>query len=165
MSDRLQVARGELEEKLGVVMEEREGLQRELERVRAEQRRERIGEALAGIEDVDGLRLMVGRVDAKSAGDMRSAADHIRERIGSGIAILGADVGGKASFLVLVTNDLVESGRFRADQLVREVAAVAGGSGGGKPDLALAGAKEVSLLNEALEHGRKIVRERAAART
>jgi alanyl-tRNA synthetase len=165
VSERLQVPRGEIEEKLGAVLEERDRIQRELERVRTEQRREQLGEALAGIEDVDGLRLMVGRVDAKSAGDMRSAADHIRERIGSGIAILGADVGGKASFLVLVTSDLVESGRFRADQLVREVAAVAGGSGGGKPDLALAGAKEVGLLNEALEHGRKIVRERAAART
>jgi alanyl-tRNA synthetase len=96
-------------------------------------------------------------MEAKDAGEMRAGADLIRGKLRSGVAILGANTDGKATFLVLVTKDLVDAKRFRADELVKAVAAIAGGSGGGKPDLALAGAKEVSKIEEALAHGRSLV--------
>jgi alanyl-tRNA synthetase len=118
-----------------------------------------MGEALQGMETIGDVRLVVRQIEASNPGDMRAAADHLRGELGSGVAILGADTGGKASFLVLVTPDLVAAGRFKADEIVRQVAQVAGGSGGGKPDLALAGAKDASRIADALAHGRQIVRD------
>jgi alanyl-tRNA synthetase len=160
LAGRLQSGRQQVEEKLGGLLDERDRLQREIERLRDEERRAALGgtgSSGGGIEEVDGIQLLVQRVPAATVGDMRQAADLVRGKLVSGVAILAADVGGKASFLVLVTPDLVKAKRFRADELVREVAAVAGGSGGGKPDLALAGAKDVGKIDEALEHGRSVV--------
>jgi alanyl-tRNA synthetase len=160
LAGRLQSGRQQVEEKLEGLLDERDRLQREIERLRDEERRAALGgtgSSGGGIEEVDGIQLLVQRVPAATVGDMRQAADLVRGKLGSGVAILAADVGGKASFLVLVTPDLVKAKRFRADELVREVAAVAGGSGGGKPDLALAGAKDVGKIDEALEHGRSVV--------
>ena len=75
----------------------------------------------------------------------------------TGVALLGARFDGKATFLALVTDDLVASRKLRADTLVREVAKLAGGSGGGKPNLATAGAKQPEKMEEALAAARGLL--------
>ncbi len=164
LAERLQVGRAEVVEKLDAILAEKERVEREFARERSERRRAELGEAMGEVEEIHGVRLVVRRVEAGNADDLRSAADVIREQLGSGVAILGARTGEKVSFLVLVTADLVAAGRFQADEIVRAVAGVAGGSGGGKPGMALAGARDVTKLQDALEHGRRLVRERAGQR-
>ena len=67
--------------------------------------------------------------------------------------------GGKLTFMAFVSDDLVAEKKLRADALVRAVAQVTGGSGGGKPHLALAGGKDVAKLEEALNEARRLLRE------
>jgi alanyl-tRNA synthetase len=73
--------------------------------------------------------------------------------------VLAVAGGGKLTFLAAVTDDLVAEGKLRADELVRAVAKLAGGSGGGKPHLALAGAKEPGRLPDALAEARRLLGE------
>jgi alanyl-tRNA synthetase len=82
----------------------------------------------------------------REAGD--TVRDLVRDKLGSGIAVLGGVFEGKVSLLVLVSKDLV--GRFHAGRIVKEVAAVVGGSGGGRPDMAQAGGTMADKLPEAL---------------
>jgi alanyl-tRNA synthetase len=157
LAGRVQSARSDLEKKIETLLAERSQLEKELEKARDGLRRSQLAKG-DGIERVGDIDLLVQTMEAKDAGEMRAGADLIRGKLRSGVAILGANTDGKATFLVLVTKDLVEAKRFRADELVKAVAAVAGGSGGGKADLALAGAKEVDKIEAALAHGRELVR-------
>jgi alanyl-tRNA synthetase len=86
---------------------------------------------------------------------VRDAADRLRTSLGRGAAVLAVRAGGKLTFLATVTDDLVAEKKLRADELVREVAKVTGGSGGGKPHLALAGAGDPAKLADALDEARR----------
>ena len=77
-------------------------------------------------------------------------ADGLRDNLGSGVGVLGAAFKGKASFIAVVTDDLISSRGLHAGDIVRGVAEHAGGSGGGKPHMAQAGAREPEKVNEAL---------------
>jgi alanyl-tRNA synthetase len=83
-----------------------------------------------------------------SPGELRNLADTLRQKLGSGVVVLGMESNGKATLLVAVTDDVVD--RVKAGDLVRELAAVVGGRGGGKATLAQAGGPDASKLDEAL---------------
>jgi alanyl-tRNA synthetase len=107
-----------------------------------------------------GGRWVVARL--ASAGDMnaiRDAADKLRGALGRGAAVLALENEGKLTFLAAVTDDLVAEKKLRADELVKKVATVTGGSGGGKPHLALAGGRDVAKLEQALAEARRLVSE------
>ena len=93
--------------------------------------------------------------------DARVLADDLRRTLGSGIVILGRADGEKASILVAVTDDL--KARIGAGDLVRDLAAIIGGGGGGRSDLAEAGGKDPSRLDEALRAGRDAIARRVGA--
>lgn len=107
--------------------------------------------------------MIASRVDAADAKTLQALGDTIREGLGSGVAVLGADFGdGKAALLVVVTDDLRERG-LRADTIVRDIAAVVGGRGGGKPHMAQAGLPDAARLDEALAASDHAVRTAAGA--
>ncbi|HET7225717.1 MAG TPA: alanine--tRNA ligase [Candidatus Eisenbacteria bacterium] len=89
------------------------------------------------------------------ANAVRDAADVLRGKLGRGAALLALQGQGKLTFLAAVSDELLAEKKLRADELVRAVAQVTGGSGGGKPHLALAGGKDASKLAEALAEGRR----------
>ena len=91
------------------------------------------------------------------ADEARALGDRLRERLGSGVAVLAARTGEKASLFAVATDDLIERG-VRADQVVREVAAAAGGKGGGRPHMAQAGVGDPERLPEALAKVEDVVR-------
>jgi len=112
----------------------------------------------AGATQAPGGRWVVARL--RSAGDtnaVRDAADKLRGALGRGAAVLALEADGKLTFLAAVTDDLVAEKKLRADELVRNVAKVTGGSGGGKPHLALAGAKDAAKLDDALAEARRLL--------
>ena len=105
-----------------------------------------------------GGRWIVARLP--SGGDtnaVRDAADKLRGSLGRGAAVLAIEADGKLTFLAAVTDDLVAEKELRADEIVRAVAKVTGGSGGGKPHLALAGGKDASKLADALAEARRLL--------
>ena len=99
--------------------------------------------------DVGGVSVVSARVAAPSADVLREMAVHLRDRLGSGVVMLGAVANEKPMLVSMVTPDLVEKG-LNAATLVREVAAAVGGGGGGKPDMAQAGGSKPEKLEEAL---------------
>ncbi|MBI5523980.1 MAG: alanine--tRNA ligase [Desulfarculus sp.] len=103
---------------------------------------------LADAVEIAGVKVLAARVEADNPKALRELSDSLRDRIGSGIVVLGAEGEGKALLLALVTKDLV--GRFHAGNLVKVLAPLVGGGGGGRPDLAQAGGQNPAALDQAL---------------
>nr|NIO70999.1 alanine--tRNA ligase [Anaerolineae bacterium] len=97
-----------------------------------------------------GVKVLAAQVDADTMETLREMSDWFRDRLGSGVIVLGAAMDGRPGFVAAVTPDLVERG-LHAGQLVKAVAQVVGGGGGGKPTLAQAGGKDVSKVGDALQ--------------
>jgi alanyl-tRNA synthetase len=135
--------------------------QRELEQQRARVVRDELSRKAATPELAGGIKVLAARVDGLASQEARVIADDMRRVLGSGVVILGRAEGDKASILVAVTDDL--KSRIGAGDLVRELAGIIGGGGGGRSDLAEAGGKDPSRLDEALRAGRDAVARRAGA--
>ena len=101
------------------------------------------------VETVNGIKLLVSRIEAADNDMMRDMADILRSKLGSGIVVLGAVMDDKPSFIVAVTPDLVKKG-YQAGKLVKHISSVAGGGGGGKPDMAQGGGRDIDKLEEAI---------------
>ena len=122
------------------------------------------GDAGGGDEvrrEVAGIMVQARRVPEMSPAELRNLADTLRQKLGSGVVVLGMESGGKATLLVAVTDDLTD--RVRAGDVVREMATTIGGRGGGKPNLAQAGGPDVGKLDEALQKAPQTVQEISAA--
>ncbi len=123
-----------------------------------------LADELAGkAQEVGGVRYVAARVPSAAVPELRKMGDQLRRRLKSGVGVLATVSDGKVSFIAVVTDDLVRAGRLRADRIVSQVAGVAGGSGGGKPHLALAGAKDAGKVEDALDSVRHILEKELAA--
>jgi alanyl-tRNA synthetase len=109
---------------------------------------------------VGGAKLIVGRLpDGTTSDAVRTQIDRIRQKCGSALIVFGwTEEGGKVPLLAALTSDLVKKG-IKAGDVVKQVAAVVGGSGGGKPDLAQAGGKDASKLPDAMKKAEEIGKE------
>ncbi|WP_110931818.1 alanine--tRNA ligase [Paenibacillus bouchesdurhonensis] len=122
---------------------ENESLQSKLSRVEA-------NELTSRIVEVGGTKLLAARVEAGSMDMLRTLADELKIKVPDTVLVLGAAMDDKVNFVVAVPQEQVKLG-IHAGKLVKEVAAVCGGGGGGRPDMAQAGGKDVSKLDEALK--------------
>ncbi|MCA9706476.1 MAG: alanine--tRNA ligase [Myxococcales bacterium] len=113
------------------------------------------------VVEVEGVKLLTRRVSGADAKTLRSAADSLRDRLGSGVVVLGAETGGKATLLVAVTKDL--QARVHAGKLVGALAQHIDGKGGGRPDLAQAGGPTLAGLDEALGAARSVLQAQLGA--
>ena len=102
-----------------------------------------------------GYRVIASVMDNASADSMRKTVDQLRNKLGSAVVVLGSAEGDKVSFVAGVTSDLTN--RVHAGNLIRSVAEIAGGRGGGRPDMAQAGASNPEKLNEAIAAVRDLV--------
>ncbi len=131
-------------------------LEKELERARAQAAMgaKGSGDVLDKVEDIGGIRLLVHRADGTPAKALREVADQLRDRLGSGVVVLGAAEDDKAALLVAVTKDL--TARVHAGKVVQAACAVMEGRGGGRPDFAQGGGV-AGGLDAALERARAVV--------
>jgi len=124
-------------------------LESELARIRVES-------LLSKTEKVNGITVLAARVPSTSLPTLREMGDLLRDRLKSAVIVLGTVHDGKPGFLAMVTPDLVNRG-LHAGDIVKQVAAVTGGSGGGKANMAQAGGKDKSKLDDALELVKRLV--------
>jgi alanyl-tRNA synthetase len=155
-------SREELVAELARRLDQVKALQRELEQLRRQGLQQRVAEEVAEAENVEGIRFFARRVDGVGKDEARALADSLRRKLGSGVVVLGRAEEGKASILVAVTEDLTD--RLPAGDLVRDLAAIIGGSGGGRKDMAEAGGKDPAKLDEALRSGREAIARRLKAK-
>jgi len=107
------------------------------------------GDLLTQVQQANGVNVLVASVAAASADMLREMGDHLRDKMGSGVVVLGAVMNDRPSLVAMVTQDMVDKG-LDAVALVKEVAAVIGGGGGGRPTLAQAGGSKPEKMDEAL---------------
>ena len=157
LGTRLNAAPEELADKIEALL----GRNRQLERSLGELRRRvaalETSDLSNGAREVEGVTVVARRTEVEDVPSLRAMADGLRESLGSGVGVLGADIGGKVSFIAVVTDDLIKGRGLKAGDIVRGVAQLAGGSGGGKAHLAQAGGRDPGKLDEALEQVAHIV--------
>lgn len=134
---------------------------RELERELLDLRRKTAGAAMDdlvhGALEVDGTWVVAAEVEIVDMASFRDMADGLRAALGSGVGVLGTNLDGKASLIAVVSDDLIRRG-VQAGAVVKEVARVVGGGGGGRPHMAQAGGRHPEKINQALALVPEIVR-------
>jgi alanyl-tRNA synthetase len=137
-----------LEGRIEKLLEQQKGLERELEQLQAKLNSERSGELIDQVQQVGDIKLLavnIGEVDAKA---LREFSDQLRDKLGSGVLVLTSSNNGKVALLVAVTKDL--TGQVKAGDLIKPLATIVGGRGGGRPELAQAGGNDCSKIDELL---------------
>ncbi|MBY6276697.1 alanine--tRNA ligase [Symbiobacterium thermophilum] len=124
-------------------------MEKELEQLRAKLAASQTDSLVERAQEVGGVKVVAGTAPVATMEDLRNMTDAIRAKLGSGVVVLGAVTSeGKVNLVAAVTKDL--AGRVHAGNLIREVARICGGGGGGRPDMATAGGRNPERLGEAL---------------
>jgi alanyl-tRNA synthetase len=123
-------------------------LHKELEHLRMKSAASNVAAVGEKARDIQGVKVVTERVDNLDRGQMRTLVDNMRNKLGSGVVVLGSVQDGKVALIVGVTADLTS--RVQAGKIIKPVAEKVGGSGGGRPDMAEAGGKDPAQLDAAL---------------
>jgi alanyl-tRNA synthetase len=150
LSRQLNTPIAELDGRLSGLLEENKTLQKEIAALRRSQARAQFERLMSNLEVGHGFSLMRAVVEGVDMDGLREMADWFRDRVGSGMAVLSAVSDNKPLIIVAVTEDLNKRG-LKAGDIVREVAQIVGGGGGGRPTLAQAGGKNPDKLPEAMD--------------
>ena len=124
-------------------------LTRELDQARMKSASSSVVSVGEKIKEVRGVKVLAHRVDNLERAQMRTLVDQLREKLGSGVVVLGSAANGNVALIVGVTKDL--TARIQAGKVIGPVAQKVGGKGGGRPDLAEAGGKNPEALDSALQ--------------
>ncbi|MDP2991962.1 MAG: DHHA1 domain-containing protein, partial [Deltaproteobacteria bacterium] len=139
----------ELENKIEKLITSQKELEKEVADLTAKLTLQGLDSILQGARKMNGFRVISTIVPIDSPRTLRELADRFRDKIGSGIVVLGGIHDDKVHLVAVVTKDLTK--RFHAGDIVKKVAPLVGGSGGGRPDMAQAGGTKVDKLSEALD--------------
>jgi len=139
---------GDVPARLEKLLAQQKELERRITELQAKLAGGQAHDVMSGARDVGGVTVLATRVDGLDDTGLRDLADRLRDRIGSGVVVLGAEREGRALLLAAVTKDLV--GRVHAGNLIKVLAPIVGGGGGGRPEFAQAGGKNPGKLDEAL---------------
>jgi alanyl-tRNA synthetase len=151
----------ELPQRLQKLLDEQKQLEKQLRDLEARVAKGRAQELAASAKVVGGVSVLSARLDGLDAEGLRSVMDTLRERMSSGVIVLGSSMDGKVTLIASVSKDLTK--RIQAGKLVQEMAPLVGGKGGGRPDLAQGGGADASRLDEALARVPALIERSGAA--
>ncbi|MCM3669967.1 alanine--tRNA ligase [Mesobacillus maritimus] len=147
---KLKTAPKEVASRVDVLLAENKQLQRENESLAAKLGNIEAGSLASQVKDVDGVPVLAAKVQAADMNSLRNMADDLKQKLGTVVILLGSADNGKVNLIAGVTKDLIDKG-YHAGKLVKEAASICGGGGGGRPDMAQAGGKDPSKLDNALQ--------------
>lgn len=124
--------------------------QRENESLSAKIAAAQAGDVLSAAQEINGVTVLATQVEAKDNGQLRQLMDDLKSKMNNAVIVLGAVAGDKVMLCAGVTKEIA-GGNYHAGNIVKSVAEQCGGKGGGRPDMAMAGAKDASKLDEALQ--------------
>jgi alanyl-tRNA synthetase len=153
----LRAPRTELPRAIARLLDQQRLLENELEALKRKTAKSQIGNLVDNPTTVKGVAVISRKVEGVDASMLRELAENAGAKIGSGVVVLGLASDSKASLVAIVSPDLQK--RLHAGKIIKEVAGLVGGSGGGRPDFAQAGGKQVERLDEALQAVYNIVAE------
>jgi len=145
----LRASTAEVVDRVGKMIRHQKELEREIETLKGKLAAKESGDMIKKVRSLDGLKVLATTVEASDVKALRDFGDKLRDKMLSGIILLGSKVGDKAMLLCMVTKDL--TARYDAGRIVKEIAPIVGGSGGGRPDMAQAGGTRPENLEKALD--------------
>ena len=155
----LKTSPSELVSRVGMLVKEHRELERELETLRARLAKFEVESLLNNSVDVEDVKVLAEQANAGDMDSLRAMVDLLRDKMGSGVIVLGTSSDQqKVNLVAGVSKDLTAKG-LHAGKIIKEIASVVGGGGGGRPDMAQAGGKDPSRLQEALDKVASIVKQ------
>jgi alanyl-tRNA synthetase len=145
-------------EKVKKLLDRQKELERELEKLRGQLEKDQIPELLAKQTAVNGTKILISQVDHVDAKQLREIADHLKEKLGTAVIVLASAGEANVNLVASVSKDLTK--QYHAGNIIKELAAMLGGGGGGRPDFAQAGGKEPAKINAALKRAEELIRQR-----
>ncbi len=139
------------------LLAERQSLEREMKQLRVQSAQSGIGRLIETAQTIQEFKVVASELPCQNVDELKQIADAVREKLHSGVGVLASVISGKGAFVCVVTDDLIRKKKLRAGDIVKQVAAIAGGSGGGRPHMALAGGREIGKIAEALQQVPRIV--------
>jgi alanyl-tRNA synthetase len=131
--------------------DEKKKFEKELAEIKLKEKLGGMDVIIASPLSVNGINIYKGRVDASSMDELKSMGDELRGKMKSGVGVLISEMEGKVGIVAVVSDELIKEKKILAGNIVKEVAKVVGGAGGGKPHLATAGGKDISKIDDALD--------------
>jgi alanyl-tRNA synthetase len=145
----------ELVERVEKLLKHQRDMEREIEALKVKLAAKDVADLVKKVKDIKGIRFLAAAVDATDAKTMRDLGDRLKDKIQSGIILLGSKGEDKAMLLCMVTKDLTD--RYHAGNIIKEIAPIIGGSGGGRPDMAQAGGPKPENVKKALDKLAKMI--------
>jgi alanyl-tRNA synthetase len=149
------IARQEISAWMEKLQEKVRDMQRQILALKTQSARAGISDMLARTKVVCGIKVLAEPLPAMDRAGLRNLADELKQKLGSGVVVLGAPQEDKVALVVMVTSDICK--RLPAGQIIKQIAPIVGGAGGGKPELAEAGGKDSSRLADAIKHSYSVV--------
>jgi alanyl-tRNA synthetase len=137
------------------MLSQQKSLEKEVERLKLQLAAGSMQTAMDDVRTIHGVSVLIKKVLADSPTALRELGDQFKDKIHSGVVVLGSEAAGKVLLIALVTKDLTQ--RFHAGNIVKEISAVVGGSGGGRPDMAQAGGTLPDKLDDALKKALEVI--------
>lgn len=157
VSSILKTGESEIQHRITAVVNELHEKDKTIQKLNVELSKLKSADAFSKPVKIGDIELYVGRVDGTTPDALRKMGDELKEKSGNTVGIIAGVLGDKASIVAVSAKDAVAMG-VKAGDLVREVAKLAGGGGGGRPDSAMAGAKDITKLDDALSKVADIVK-------
>jgi len=117
----------------------------------------KMGELIKHAPIINNIKVVAAKIKVSNPNEMRQIGDQLRDKLKSGIGVLIAETNGKVGILTIVTKDLTN--KYHAGKIAGKIAEIVGGKGGGRPDMAMAGGKDVSKIDEAVKKVKEIIKE------
>lgn len=150
-------ADNEVKDRITAIVAENKAKDKEIQNLNAEMTKLKSADMFSSAVDVDGLELYTAKVEGTTPDALRSMGDDVKTKGDNVVAVLAGVNGDKANFVAVCGKDAIAKG-VKAGDLVKEVAKIANGGGGGRPDSAMAGAKDITKIDEALSKAEEIVK-------
>lgn len=151
----------QLSKKIQSMQEEIKSLHSENEKLKAKLANEAAGDADSQIQEINGIKLLAMSVPDVDMNGLRNLGDQMKTKIGEGVVVLASQAGGKVSLLAMATGQAMAKGAH-AGNLIKEIAALVGGGGGGRPNMAQAGGKNPAGIPDAIKKAAEIVAKQTA---
>jgi len=132
------------------VTEEKKKIEKQLSELQLQAKLGGINQIIENPEVVNGVNVFKGKVAAANMDELKSLGDELHDKMKSGVGVLISEIDGKVGIVTVVSDDLIKEKKILAGNIVKEIAKIVGGSGGGRPHLATAGGKDISKIDEAL---------------
>jgi len=144
-------------DKVKKLLDRQRELEKEIEKLRGELEKDQIPNLLAKKQSVDGTSMLVSQVEAVDGKQLRDIADQLKEKLGSGVVVLASAGEANVNLVASVSKDLTK--KYHAGNIIKELAGMVGGGGGGRPDFAQAGGKDPAKLDAALKRAEELIRQ------